>query len=77
MPNTNPNEYRYRCPAGHVTVRKISTARGKYTGCEVPAYYCNTCKKTYQGKPIDTRIDPDDEDESWEAVYINNKIEID
>jgi len=47
MSKTNPNEYRYICPANHVTIRKLSTARGENAVCEVPAYYCDTCKITY------------------------------
>jgi hypothetical protein len=41
--NTNPNEYRWKCPKGHVTV---------WTYPE--HYYCQTCKARYEGKPIDT-----------------------
>lgn len=72
---TNPNEYRYRCPDGHVTVKRISTNK-RNAAIYTPAYYCGTCKKTYQGKPIDTLIDPDDEGESWEGCYVENRIKI-
>lgn len=54
MSTTNPDEYRFRCPNGHVTLRRIKLRPEAKKGTDPkPSFYCNTCKKRYGGKPID------------------------
>lgn len=57
MAKTNPDEYRYRCPKGHVTIRRnvnVCDRSKRAKGVKnKPAYYCNTCKQRYDGSPID------------------------
>jgi len=60
MATTNPDEYRFRCPKNHVTIRRLNLTPN---ACNLPrrskgipdedAYYCNICSKRYSGKPVD------------------------
>ncbi|NOQ48440.1 MAG: hypothetical protein GQ576_04790 [Methanococcoides sp.] len=43
MATTNPNEYRWKCPKGHVTVWTYDDH-----------YYCATCRTNHPGSPVDT-----------------------
>jgi len=55
MSKTNPDEYRWKCPKGHVTVIKVRTHGGRGDGSARDYQYdCRTCRIRYEGKPIDT-----------------------
>jgi len=58
MAITNPDEYRFRCPNGHVNIRRMRSVHNrpfkqKWNIPEIKYYYCKTCKQKYVGSPID------------------------